>query len=621
MSRQNLSLVERPPQASPHSGDVRKSWRASLILGSALLLLAGSVFAQDSPRIDPGSPPPIATGTAEGWQIFDIPGLPEGAMLGDVWVSPSGVVYVWAKYPPSVRANTIEDPVEGERLPNPPGTSKSWSSNLYRYDGMQWSVTLRTIGEVGVALLGSGDTDLFASTISEQGEARLYHWSGGVWSQEVLPGHFRGERHTLVGVPDDLFFRVDRTLLRHDGMHVQSVIELPFDTTPMRGMVYLNDDCLFAMTSNGHYLYHNGMWQEVPAGFDFSHVEDAWGMRDADGRLHMYASGDDGDDSGIKVWKYNENDPSIHDGVWVPVLLDPMSGHTPGIGSGLHLWGAAGNDVYATGVVSGEGHMMRFNGTSWTQLNAPRTFGTVHGVWGTASGVVWFSTEAGQLVRYQRGNDVPDVSAAIPSVTRLWPDDGRFVAVDVLGVRDPDGDPFTLTIDRVLSDENPVNVDVMGFCPDARIAGTRVMLRAEHAPGGDGRTYVIEFTATDRLGMSSTGHVHVCAPHYLSTPCDVDAAVYDAEGPCAVPGTGRRPFDADDRNGALQVRYELEQAGPVHLGIYDVAGRLRGTIEEGERAAGVHETSWNLSALDAGVYFVKLRRGDMAQTKRVVVLH
>jgi len=623
MSTKPSRIVDRPPQGGSCRPVVLSSlWRAFLVMGSAFVLLASPVAAQDYPRIDPGTPPPVEGGLAEGWEVLSIPGLPAGAVLGDVWATPSGIVYVWAKYPQRVPVNSNDDTGEGEKLPNPPGEpTVPWSSNLYRFDGTRWAATLRTPGEMGGALKGWGENDLFASTTSEQGEAKLYHLNNGVWNQEVLPGHYYGRLHTLVGEPNDLYFKIDRVILRHDGVSVSRMFELPPNESAEKGMVDLGSDGLFVMSGDCHYLYDNGVWACVEAGFDFGHVEDAWGMRDTNGRLHMYAIGEDFDHSGFKVWQYDENDPAIHDGIWVPVLQDPMSGHVPDLGGGFHLWGGAGNDVYATGVVQGEGHMMRFDGRAWHQLASPQSFGAIHGVWGTGGGAVWFSTEAGQVVRYARSNTAPDVAFAVPSIARLWPANGQFTAVDILGVVDPEGDQFTLTIDRVLSDEDPVTPNVAGNCPDARIAGSRVMLRAEHKDNGDGRTYVIEFTATDQYGLSSRGHVHVCAPHFESTPCDVDAATFDATGPCAPPTTGRRPFDTGDNNGALRVHYELETAGPVHLGIYDVAGRLRGVIEEGPRAAGVHEKNWDLSGLDAGVYFVKLRTAGPAFTSRVVVLH
>jgi hypothetical protein len=66
----------------------------------------------------------------------------------------------------------------------------------------------------------------------------------------------------------------------------------------------------------------------------------------------------------------------------------------------MHVWGTAGNDVYATGVVAGEGHMMKFDGTTWRHLAPPAVLGIVHGVWGAGDGFVWFSAESGQVIRY-----------------------------------------------------------------------------------------------------------------------------------------------------------------------------------------------------------------------------
>jgi len=54
--------------------------------------------------------------------------------------------------------------------------------------------------------------------------------------------------------------------------------------------------------------------------------------------------------------------------------------------------------------------------------------------------------------------------------------------------------------------------------------------------------------------------------------------------------------------------------------VYDVMGRELGTIEDGIRAPGSHEASWNLGSLDSGIYFVKLRTKGAAFTRRVVVI-
>ncbi|HEX6100664.1 MAG TPA: VWA domain-containing protein [Thermoanaerobaculia bacterium] len=111
-------------------------------------------------------------------------------------------------------------------------------------------------------------------------------------------------------------------------------------------------------------------------------------------------------------------------------------------------------------------------------------------------------------------NQPPDVSGAAPSRDRLFPPNGKFEEVDIEGVSDPDGDDVTITIDSIQQDEA---VDATGdgsTCPDAGGVGTpTAMLRAERSGEGDGRVYVIAFTATDGRGGTASGSVTVCVPH------------------------------------------------------------------------------------------------------------
>lgn len=82
---------------------------------------------------------------------------------------------------------------------------------------------------------------------------------------------------------------------------------------------------------------------------------------------------------------------------------------------------------------------------------------------------------------------------------------------------DPDGDDVTITIDSIQQDE-PVDLSGDGStCPDAGGVGTpTAMLRAERGGGGDGRVYVIAFTASDGRGGTASGSVTVCVPHDMS---------------------------------------------------------------------------------------------------------
>ncbi|MCC6189374.1 MAG: tandem-95 repeat protein [Anaerolineales bacterium] len=93
-------------------------------------------------------------------------------------------------------------------------------------------------------------------------------------------------------------------------------------------------------------------------------------------------------------------------------------------------------------------------------------------------------------------NAPPNCGSARPSLSSLWPPNGRLLRVNIAGISDPEGDAFMLTIDRVFQDE-PV-----GGKPDAVLWGDSVDLRAERLGGGNGRVYHIYFTATDSRGAS-----------------------------------------------------------------------------------------------------------------------
>jgi predicted extracellular nuclease len=114
-------------------------------------------------------------------------------------------------------------------------------------------------------------------------------------------------------------------------------------------------------------------------------------------------------------------------------------------------------------------------------------------------------------------NVPPVCGAAFPSVDSLWPVNHKFVAVEILGITDPDGDPITVTIESIFQDE-PVNGTGDGNTSqdgelDAYGAWMHVaLLRAERDGGGNGRVYHVTFRATDPLGFSCTGSVQVSVP-------------------------------------------------------------------------------------------------------------
>jgi hypothetical protein len=112
-----------------------------------------------------------------------------------------------------------------------------------------------------------------------------------------------------------------------------------------------------------------------------------------------------------------------------------------------------------------------------------------------------------------RPNHPPVCATAQPSVGVLWPANHKLVAVRIVGVTDPDGDPLTITVTRVTQDEPVTSGGDGDTTPDAVIRGAEVALRAERSGRGNGRVYGVNFTANDGRGGTCSGAVLVCVPH------------------------------------------------------------------------------------------------------------
>jgi predicted extracellular nuclease len=130
-------------------------------------------------------------------------------------------------------------------------------------------------------------------------------------------------------------------------------------------------------------------------------------------------------------------------------------------------------------------------------------------------------------------NAPPVCGTAVASQTSLWPPNHRFVNISVLGVSDPDGDPFTITITAIMQDE-AVNAPNSGnTSPDGQGVGTSTArVRAERVEGGNGRVYHIFFTAADSDGLSCSGEVLVTVPADQAGGGAIDeGALYDSTTP------------------------------------------------------------------------------------------
>jgi len=132
-------------------------------------------------------------------------------------------------------------------------------------------------------------------------------------------------------------------------------------------------------------------------------------------------------------------------------------------------------------------------------------------------------------------NQPPECSKAYASPDCLWPPNNKMVPVNILGVYDPDGDPVTITITSVTSDEaTATEKGAAGpkHAPDASGVGTsQAMIRAERSGLKDGRVYVINFMGEDGKGGMCNASVVVKVPHDQSSkscPAVDSGQKYDA---------------------------------------------------------------------------------------------
>lgn len=126
-------------------------------------------------------------------------------------------------------------------------------------------------------------------------------------------------------------------------------------------------------------------------------------------------------------------------------------------------------------------------------------------------------------------NIKPDCSDAYASPAVL-DSSGKMVPIEIVGVTDPDGDPVTITVTSITSDEATATEKGAGGpkkAPDAYGLGTSTpVVRAERSGRNDGRVYVINFMADDGQGGFCNASVVVYVPlkgNYIDSGQKYDA--------------------------------------------------------------------------------------------------
>jgi hypothetical protein len=79
-------------------------------------------------------------------------------------------------------------------------------------------------------------------------------------------------------------------------------------------------------------------------------------------------------------------------------------------------------------------------------------------------------------------------------------------------------------------------------------------------------------------------------------------------------------------NPATTIRFGLKEPAAVHMGVYEVNGRLVRSFHNGDQLpAGRHEFTWDGRndqgvQISSGIYFLKFRAGDVSETKKLILM-
>lgn len=108
--------------------------------------------------------------------------------------------------------------------------------------------------------------------------------------------------------------------------------------------------------------------------------------------------------------------------------------------------------------------------------------------------------------------------------------------------------------------------------------------------------------------------------------------IHSEGGPAAELAPGRLPMLAVPESFALHqnhpnpfnpstmITYDLPEAGQVNIVVYDMVGKIVGTLVDGHLPAGQHTVQWNAGSLASGMYLCRLQAGTFVETKKLLLV-
>ncbi len=134
---------------------------------------------------------------------------------------------------------------------------------------------------------------------------------------------------------------------------------------------------------------------------------------------------------------------------------------------------------------------------------------------------------------------------------------------------------------------------------------------------------VLLLTAAALLLAGATAQARVSHGYSGLLTIDTVTAVNDDTG--AVPqATALAAIYPNPFNPRTVIAFELAEAGPVELAIYDLGGRLVRVVDSASRSAGRYQATWDGQdnagrAVPTGTYFCRLSTAQGSQTRKLTL--
>ncbi len=408
--------------------------------------------------------------------------------------------------------------------------------------------------------------------------------------------------------------------------------------------MHLANDRLFQQLPGG-----GGMFLDVtmpPLDNPLDSHDAAWSDFDNDGDLDCYA---------VNMNGPNDMLMNFGNGVFLP-FADPTL-RDPGQGSGA-CWGDFDNDglqdLYLTNQTSGN-RLYRNSGLLFVDV----TNGPLADPLGMSMGASWAD--------YDNDGDLDLYLANLNGPNKLMRNDGSFLFSDDTSgpLGDPgagqgtawadydnDGDLDIYLMNSGTANKlfrNDINngnhwaeIQLHGFNCNAAAIGARVKIvsagQAQYRELGTAAGYCSQNSFRVHFGLGAGVVIDTLVvdwPGYgketfLALPVDQIIVIQQnpasgTPGPVAPAVTRLETASPNPFNPATTIRFELRQAGPVRLEIYDVAGRNLKTLVADVKAAGPHSVTWRGDdhqgrTLPSGVYFARLTADGKVQTTKLLMM-